>query len=111
MKRVLSIIALAAAVAGGSVPIVHADERTIGEKVDDAAITAQVKAKLVADRAKNLVNVNVDTRDGIVHLSGIVPTEADRAEAEHLARVTKGVRLVQNDLAVRDAGAASPRTR
>ncbi len=112
MKRFISIIVLAAAVvAGASIPAAHADDRTLGEKVDDATITARVKAKLAAERAKTLVKVNVDTHDGAVHLTGIVPTEQDRAKAEELARLTKGVVAVTNDLGVSETGAASPRTR
>ena len=64
----------------------------------------------MADRAKNLLAVNVDTEQGVVHLRGTVPTERDKMEAERLARTTKGVVDVKNDLKV-DTAAASPRTR
>ena len=111
MKRIVWILAIAVALTGGVVPIAQAQDRTLGERVDDAKITAALKTKLVADRVKNLVNVNVDTREGVVHLQGTVPTEQDRMEAEHLASTTKGVRAVKNDLTVRESGAASPRTR
>jgi hyperosmotically inducible protein len=75
---------------------------------DDAKITAAVKAKLVADKARNLVAVNVDTRGGAVHLKGTVQTDQDRMEAERLAKETTGVVSVTNDLKVRTGGAASP---
>jgi osmotically-inducible protein OsmY len=93
----------------------HAGGRTTSEKVDDATITTKVKAKLTTERAKNLVSVNVDTQDGVVHLQGTVPTAADKAEAERLARTTSGVRSVTNDLKVSSEGtgsspAASPGT-
>src|SRR5262245_45154086 len=65
----------------------HAQDRTIGERVDDAAITAKVKAKLVADRAGNLVKVNVETKDGMVTLLGTVPKPEDKARAEELTRL------------------------
>jgi hyperosmotically inducible protein len=110
VKRLLWALAILVAVTGGQVPVSDAQDRTIGDRVDDAKITAQLKAKLVADKAKNLMNVNVDTRDGVVHLQGTVQTDQDRMEAERLARATKGVRAVKNDLTV-SAGAASPRTR
>ena len=109
MKRLLWIVAAAVLFTGGLAPALAAQDRTIGERVDDAAITAALKTKLVADKAKNLVNVNVDTEHGVVHLKGRVATDRDRAEAEHLARATKGVVDVKNDLVV-EAGAASPRT-
>jgi hyperosmotically inducible protein len=110
MKRLLWILAIAIAVTAGAAPAVEAQGRTIGDRVDDATITAALKTKLVADRAKNLIAVNVDTEQGVVHLRGTVPTERDRMEAERLARTTKGVVDVKNDLKVDSAG-ASPRTR
>jgi osmotically-inducible protein OsmY len=106
----MSALAIAAVLATGTVVVTEAQDRTIGERIDDAAISASIKTKLAADRAKNLLSVNVDTREGVVHLKGAVPTERDRSEAERLARGTKGVRGVQNDLVVTE-GAASPRTR
>ena len=56
-----------------------------------------MKTKLVADRAKNLVKVNVDTHQGVVHLKGTVLSEEDKIEAERLARRTAGVRDVINE--------------
>lgn len=108
MKKILGVLGVLFLIA--SVASAQATGRTTGERVDDAKITAAVKAKLVADRASNLVAVNVDTRDGVVHLQGTVPTDEDRAEAERLAMQTNGVLSVTNDLKVRTDGAASPRS-
>ena len=69
-------------------------------KAEDATLTTKVKTKLTADRAKNLVSVNVDTKDGVVHLKGTVPNEQAKAEAERLAKDTEGVVSVTNDLKV-----------
>jgi hyperosmotically inducible protein len=69
-------------------------------KAEDAMITSKVKTKLTTDRAKNLVAVNVDTKDGVVHLKGTVPDEKAKAEAERLAKDTDGVLSVTNDLKV-----------
>ena len=94
-----------------------AGDRSIGDKVDDAVITTKVKAKLSTDQAKNLVNVDVDTKNGVVHLQGMVPTVEDKADAGRLARDTEGVVNVINDLKVatspaRDSiPAASPPSR
>jgi osmotically-inducible protein OsmY len=71
-----------------------------GQNIDDATITAQVKAKLAAEKASNLTRVSVATADGTVSLSGIVPTPADRARAEEITRQVKGVRAVINGLQV-----------
>ncbi|TMQ19516.1 MAG: BON domain-containing protein [Candidatus Rokuibacteriota bacterium] len=90
--------------------VAYAADTSVGTKVDDTGITTKVKAKLTAERAKNLVSVHVDTTDGVVHLQGTVPTEADKAEAERLARSTNGVREVTNDLQVSNPS-ASPSTK
>jgi hyperosmotically inducible protein len=74
--------------------------RSAGQVVDDAMITAAVKAKLVGDAAANLVNVDVDTREGTVTLTGTVRSEEQRARAVELARGVDGVRAVINSLRV-----------
>ena len=67
---------------------------------EDTMITTKVKTKLTADRVKNLVSVNVDTKDGVVHLKGTVPNQQAKAEAERLAKETDGVVSVMNDLKI-----------
>ena len=73
---------------------VQAADRSVGEKLDDTKITTAVKTKLTTDRVKNLVDVGVETNDGIVRLYGKVPTAEDKFEAERIARRVKGVRSV-----------------
>ena len=107
MKRLLSVLVIALIVAAGVPSLAQAQDRTVGERVDDAKITAAVKTKLTADSAKNLVNVDVDTKQGVVHLQGMVPTEQDKQNAEQLARSATGVVEVKNDLKVA-GGASSP---
>ena len=107
MKRLLSVLVTTVVLAAGMTSISQAQDRTVGERVDDAKITASVKTKLTADSAKNLVNVDVDTRQGVVHLQGMVPTEQDKANAEKLARSATGVVDVKNDLKV-GAGSTTP---
>jgi hypothetical protein len=103
LSLVLGIVAVA--------PIVRAQDSTVGQKVDDAAITAKVKTKLVAERPGNLVKVNVDTTDGVVRLRGTVPTLEDRRRAEELAKLTAGVKNVVNELTVQGAAADQPSPR
>ena len=110
MKRLFAA-AVVVSLVMGPVAAAYAADRTVGEKVDDAAITAKVKTELATERAKDLVSVNVDTNDGVVHLQGTVPTAADKAKAERLARATSGVRAVSNDLTVTESSpSASPGT-
>jgi hyperosmotically inducible protein len=74
--------------------------KTAGETVDDATITASVKSKLVADKASNLTRVDVDTQNGVVHLNGSVETAEQKSRAEQLARESRGVTRVVNNLQV-----------
>ena len=73
-----------------------------GTQVDDAAITAAVKAKLAADGDINPFNIDVDTNEGVVTLQGRVDKEEARTKAEEHARGTDGVRRVINLVKVGD---------
>jgi pyruvate,water dikinase len=69
--------------------------------VDDAAITAKVKAALVDAKEVSALNVNVTTYRGVVQLSGFVDSTTAAARAGEVARQIEGVRSVENDLKVR----------
>ena len=75
-------------------------ERQAKPFIDDATLTAKVKAKLAADPEVTAYAIDVDTMEGTVTLSGRVETAAESAEAEKLARDTEGVKAVVNRLAV-----------
>ncbi|HYG64894.1 MAG TPA: BON domain-containing protein [Thermoanaerobaculia bacterium] len=77
--------------------------------LNDAGITAKVKAKLIADPQVNPFHIDVDTLDGVVTLSGKVRSENVKAEAEKLAQITEGVKSVTNNIQVAgDAPTTSP---
>jgi hyperosmotically inducible periplasmic protein len=69
-----------------------------GEVVTDAAITSAVKTKLLGDPDVKGLNIDVDTSNGVVTLTGVVHTSVERREALRLARTTKGVKNVKNNL-------------
>lgn len=71
-------------------------EAEIGPVLDDAAITARVKTRLMRDPEINSFHIDVDTVDGRVALNGKVSSAEQRTEAEKLARGTQGVRQVVN---------------
>lgn len=68
--------------------------------LDDAGITAKVKTRLGADEAVSALDINVDTKDGVVTLTGNVADQAAKDKAEELARATEGVSQVVNNLTV-----------
>src|SRR6185295_8202812 len=82
--------------------------RSAGTQIDDAAITAKVKAKLAADGDINPFNIDVDTNEGVVTLQGRVAKPEARSKAEDIARDTEGVKRVINLVKVGDNGYHRP---
>jgi hyperosmotically inducible protein len=71
-----------------------ATNRPIGDQLDDAGVVAEINARLAASPVTSALNINVDSLDGVVTLSGVVETEESRLEAERIARTTSGVKRV-----------------
>lgn len=69
-----------------------------GEYVDDAVITAKVKAAIFNEPTLKSIEINVETFKGVVQLSGFVNSQADIDKAVSLARSVKGVTGVKNDM-------------
>ena len=99
--RALAIAVLAGATIVSTGCAVIRGQETPGAYVDDAAITTAVKAKFVEDKTVDAGAIKVETLNGAVMLSGFAKSSAEKAQAEFLARNTKGVREVRNNLAVR----------
>jgi hyperosmotically inducible periplasmic protein len=74
--------------------------RPIGEQADDHLIASKVKAKLAADPEINPFNIDVDSVEGRVTLTGRVDDSETRHEAVKLARETAGVRGVTDRIRV-----------
>ena len=72
--------------------------------VADSAITAIVKSKLAVDNETSSANINVDTKGGVVTLTGVVTTQANKEQAERIARNTEGVTRVINNITVETDG-------
>ena len=73
---------------------------TAGAAAGDAALTAKVKTKFLADTAVSALKIDVDTKDDVVTLSGTVPTAAEKRRAVEVARATEGVKSVVDNLKV-----------
>jgi BON domain-containing protein len=69
--------------------------------LDDGALTAKIKSKMALDDTVKALDINVDTANGIVTVSGTVRSEAEHQRAVQLAKETKGVREVVDHLVVR----------
>lgn len=72
-------------------------------KMADATITASIKSELARDPDLSALQINVDTRDGLVELNGTAPSDAAKDRATRLAAGVKGVLSVDNHLVVKTA--------
>ena len=86
------------------------EKRTAGTYVDDSAITAKIKSKMVGDSVVKAHQINVDTFQGNVQLNGFVDNQSQKQRAEEIARNTAGVLSVQNNLQLRPEAAGAGRT-
>ena len=80
--------------------------KTSGQMISDATISTAVQKKLTSERLSNFSRIDVDTERGVVILSGIVQTAAQRAQAAHLAQQVEGVVKVNNNLQIQDRPSA-----
>jgi hyperosmotically inducible protein len=67
------------------------DEAESTQPIDDTWITTKVKGKLLANRQVEGSEVDVDTLDGVVHLSGALGSQAEIDKVVEIARSTEGV--------------------
>jgi hyperosmotically inducible protein len=68
----------------------------------DASVTAGVKSALTSNDSTKARQINVETKDGVVQLSGFVDSTDAKAAAETTALNVEGVKTVQNKLLIRD---------
>ena len=73
---------------------------TIGEKIDDASITAQVKSSLLSHRSTSALHTTVSTTDGIVTLGGIAKNPAEKSLVTKLVTDINGVNSVINNMTI-----------
>ncbi len=78
--------------------------KSVSETIDDASITTRVKTALLNDLELGVRRIDVDTSKGIVMLSGVVDTAAERDKAVEIARKVEGVRDVKSTLEVKPQG-------
>ena len=95
----ISAILICAVPFGGCA--VTRDQQTVGQYVDDATITARIKASFVQNDGVDAVAITVETLKGVVALSGFAKNSEERQRAEVLARGVTGVSEVRNNIIVR----------
>lgn len=88
------------AVADNYIAPTPSTDRSFGEVIDDASITAAVKSQLLWSKHAEGMSADVDTRRGKVTLRGTADSAAEKDGAARLARNTKGVLSVDNRIEI-----------
>jgi hyperosmotically inducible protein len=101
---VMSVAALAGCQPPEAVPPngVAAAPTTVGMEIDDTVTTAKVKSALLSEPDVKAFAIKVETRKGMVLLSGFVDNEARAERAISVAREVAGVKAVENGMTVKD---------
>lgn len=74
---------------------------TIGEKIDDASITSQVKFALLHHKSTSALKTKVTTNDGVVSISGEAGSDAEKSLVTKLAQDVRGAKSVGNTMTVK----------
>lgn len=75
--------------------------QTIGEHIDDASITSQVKYELFAHKSTSALKTKVTTTDGVVVITGEAANDAEKSLVGKLAESIRGVKSVDNNMTVK----------
>ena len=75
--------------------------RSTGRYIDDKTISAEVNAKLIADKNVKSSQIDVTTYNGVVQLSGFVESKDQAQRAVVLAQQVDGVKSVKDDTHLR----------
>ena len=104
MKNTRTKISLAVMIALGTVAsgcaVVRA-QQSVGSYVDDATISSSIRLRFAQSSVVSLNAIDVGTLKGIVQLSGFAKSQAEKNEADRIARAVNGVRDVRNDIIIR----------
>src|SRR4029077_13390644 len=97
VANVVDMLSVRTSAAMGKTP---EPDRSLGENVDDAFITAAVKTRLLDDPQVRGLKIDVDTREGVVFLTGNVRSQAESDRAVEVARGTDHVKDVKPNLII-----------
>ncbi len=102
----LSLSGCAVAVLGtaGAVGLTTVQEKTMGEAVDDATTSSEIKAKLLSESGARFAEVDVEVSSGLVLLSGRVNEPEDRTYAEGVAWSSSRALDVANEIRIEPPG-------
>ena len=79
----------------------QSEPQSAGAYMGDSWVTTKVKAGILNEPSLKVSQINVETYNGVVQLSGFVDNAASQAKAVEIARAVKGVTSVKNDMRLR----------
>ena len=97
IRLLVVLMMIAAFVACASTP----KQEGTGDYVDDSVITTKIKTQLASDDFLKSFQISVESRKGIVLLSGFVDSQKAVDKAGQIARGVEGVKSVRNNLVVK----------
>jgi len=106
LRTITLIVTLVAAAMSAGAGVALGQSRTVGQTIDDTVLTTEIKAKLAADQLSNLTKIGVNTKNGVVTLTGTVDSLERLQRAAQIAGSVKGVRGVVNSIQI--AGTPTP---
>jgi hyperosmotically inducible periplasmic protein len=75
---------------------------TVGTEIDDTVTTTKVKSALMGDQEVKPFDIKVETRKGVVLLSGFVDNQSQMDRAIAVARAVEGVKGTESGMTLRD---------
>lgn len=77
-----------------------AGTETLGEKIDDASITTQVKYALLSHKSTSALKTKATTTEGVIVITGVAGSDAEKSLVTKLAQDVRGVKSVSNNMTV-----------
>lgn len=102
-QQIDQTVAKAQAEAGDMKQSASAKAQSVGEYMDDSAITAKLKLAILRDPKLKVLQISVTTTDGVVNLAGAVDSQQTIDRATEVARGIGNVKSVESSLTIKDA--------
>ena len=101
LKRLSAVFIVASMVSVLGCAATQSKPQTAEAYMGDAWVTTQVKNKILNEPSLKVTQINVETYQSVVQLSGFVDNAASQTKAVELAKSVKGVTSVKNDMRLR----------
>jgi len=101
MLKRLSAVFISALLVSALGCATQSEPQSSGAYMGDSWVTTKVKTAILNEPSLKVLQINVETYEGVVLLSGFVDNAASRTKAAEIARSVQGVKTVKNDLELR----------